>query len=190
MARKKKAPPKGQSKPTVKIGPGRPSLFDARRGKKITASIKRGLTYTRASMAAGVSYDSFRLWRNRGKADYDDKLDTELSRFYVSIKTAEMAGEDACAAVIEKARRRTWQAAAWWLERIVHKRWGRKDKLESENKNANLILPLMGNGAMLPTKKELIFQLQQLVASMPDEEPHTIESNGHISNGHKNGDDK
>ena len=169
-----------KKRPTSQNGPGRPSKVDQRRATRIIKSVQLGLTFKSAAACAGISYNCFREWRNRGKVDFDNGVVSEFAGFYSAIKRAEALGEEACAKIIMKASNKTWVAAAWWLERICHKRWGRKDRLDSQNQNANLNLPLTGNGAMLPTKRELIADLQRLIAEMPDEElPRISGTNGH-----------
>ena len=81
---------------------------------RITELIATGCTYAEAAAAAGIHRDTFRVWR-RDPA------------FSVIIKKAEA---EACArmvATVTKAAEKTWQAAAWWLERKYPARYAKRD---------------------------------------------------------------
>lgn len=66
----------------------------------------------------------------------NEKLYYEL---YESIKRAKGKAIVRNVMVIQKASQKSWQAAAWWLERTNHKDWGRKDFIDmNANMNHNI----------------------------------------------------
>lgn len=69
----------------------------------------------------GISYETFRTWQS------------EKSVFSVAIKKAEVECKAARIATILKASEKSWQAAAWWLERRYGDEYGRKPKEEPVN---------------------------------------------------------
>ncbi len=69
----------------------------------------------------GISYETFRTWQS------------EKSVFSVAIKKAEAACKVARIQTILKASDKSWQAAAWWLERRYGDEYGRIPKEEPEN---------------------------------------------------------
>ena len=66
----------------------------------------------------GISYETFRTWQ------------TEKSVFSVAIKKAEAECKVARIQTILKASKKSWQAAAWWLERRCPDEYGRNAKEE------------------------------------------------------------
>ncbi len=66
----------------------------------------------------GISYETFRTWEK------------EKSVFSVAIKKAEAECKVARIQTILKASDKSWQAAAWWLERRYGDEYGRMVKEE------------------------------------------------------------
>ena len=69
----------------------------------------------------GISYETYRTWQ------------TEKPVFSVAIKKAEAECKAARIATILKASEKSWQAAAWWLERRCPDEYGRMPKPEPLN---------------------------------------------------------
>ena len=69
----------------------------------------------------GISYETFRTWQG------------EKSVFSVAIKKAEAECKVARIATILKASEKSWQAAAWWLERRCPDEYSRILKEEPVN---------------------------------------------------------
>jgi hypothetical protein len=182
VARRKK---KKISRPKVALLPlsaGRPSKFDLKRAKRILKAIENGSNLRVASRCGGVSYNCFRHWRLRGRADHKNKVDSLFRWFYVATKEAEDLGECARAETIVNASKKNWQAAAWWLERRRHKRWGRKDMVA--NLNVPLSPALMGGRTQLPTREELIAETKAMLRMLEGE---VAAENGRIEAGGSNG---
>lgn len=72
----------------------------------------------------GISYETFRTWQ------------TEKSAFSVALKKAEAECKAARIQTILKASEKSWQAAAWWLERRCPDEYGRMVK---EEKPTNIV---------------------------------------------------
>lgn len=85
---------------------GRRSVQTAERAKIICDSLARGLPYVHACAVAGISFQTFSVWRSRDE------------NFRQQIEEAIASGVSARLAVIEKAAGigSDWRAAAWLLE--------------------------------------------------------------------------
>jgi hypothetical protein len=82
--------------------------------KEICGYIDGGLGRVDACIMADVSYETFTVWMNN-------------SEFSDAIKKAEVGNKKFHIEIIKKAADKTWQAAAWWLER----KW--KDEFAQRN---------------------------------------------------------
>ncbi|MHA2062960.1 MAG: helix-turn-helix domain-containing protein [Candidatus Thorarchaeota archaeon] len=81
--------------------------------------LEEGNYDTVAAQAAGISRPTFYRYIRRGKAEksgiyYD---------FYEAVESAKARGEVNLLKTIKTASQRTWQAAAWMLERSRPQRW-------------------------------------------------------------------
>lgn len=118
---------------------GRPLTFDKRIGAAIVKILRSCQPISVALEATNTNEDTFYRWQRRGrKADKaaskgeaitaDEKI---LRKFYRDIKSARAEGKVKLIAVIEKVafdkmEPKRWQAAAWLLERMYPKEFGRK----------------------------------------------------------------
>lgn len=80
-----------------------------------------------AAQAAGITRQTFYSWIRRGKAEregiyYD---------FAQAVEGAKARGEVALLSTVKAASTRTWQAAAWMLERSRPDRWALRKSKES-----------------------------------------------------------
>ncbi len=80
-------------------------------------SIRHGLTPATAAAAAGVTLKTAQTWR------------TEDESFAHEVKLAREAGKAALVATVAEAGKKSWQAAAWLLERLHHDEFSRIDRL-------------------------------------------------------------
>lgn len=87
----------------------------------LCAWLRKGSSYKDACAMEGISYETFRTWQS------------EKSAFSVAIKKAEAECKVARIATILKASEKSWQAAAWWLERRCPDEYGRTPKEEPVN---------------------------------------------------------
>lgn len=71
---------------------------------------QRGLNDKDIAAYIGVAPETFSRWINDPKTDNQRQLSQELKKAQSEAKTAMLE-------TIMKAAKKTWQAAAWWLER-------------------------------------------------------------------------
>ena len=113
----------------------------------ICKDIKEGVPIVHASVANGISTSTFYSWYDKGKEAKSGKY----KKFYDEINEARSVAVTLRAKRVYKAGETSWQAAAWWLERVDPENFGRKDKMEvkSDNTNTNV------NMEVKPTDKVL-----------------------------------
>lgn len=124
---------------------GRRSTLTPEKFERIIGLIRNGNYQTTAAAAAGVPIRTFFKWIERGKraADYyeEDKwVEPSEELYYNLYKAVEQARAEAEASnvlIIRNEANKTWQAAAWMLERAHPDRWGRRDKVDA-TVNANV----------------------------------------------------
>jgi len=102
--------------------------------KRLEDALVAGNYYEDAAIAAGVGVRTFERWRAEGPRA---KKGTLAWRFWRVIKKAEMTAAHRNIMVIQKASAKSWQAAAWWLERKYPEKWGRKEFVRSELSGPN-----------------------------------------------------
>lgn len=83
----------------------RPSKFSPERVTAITDALRVGNTRTAAVRAAEVSLDSLARWMDAN------------AEFRGAVEKAEADAEQRFLGTVSRAAEKTWQAAAWWLER-------------------------------------------------------------------------
>lgn len=117
--------------------------------EKITKVIAAGNYANVACQFCGISEVTYYAWINRGIAEAErieklnaqgvealpDKKEGIYLKFLKAIRKAETEGEVAAVAHIRNAMGNSWQAAAWYLERKHHERYGRRDKSVNVNMN-------------------------------------------------------
>lgn len=113
----------------------------------ICKDIKEGVPIVHASVANGISTSTFYSWYDKGKEAKSGKY----KKFYDEINEARSVAVTLRAKRVYKAGETSWQADAWWLERMVPESFARKDKMEvkSDNTNTNV------NMEVKPTDKVL-----------------------------------
>lgn len=93
--------------------------------KAICADIKAGAPMKHSAIAHGISERTFYDWYNKGKKAKSGRF----KNFYDDVEEAKSQAILLRARRIYKAGNTTWQADAWWLERVAPKEFGRHDKL-------------------------------------------------------------
>lgn len=91
----------------------RPTKYTPETVKKITDAIKLGATYKLACNYAGIDYSTFNEWQKT------------KPKFSEAVKAAEGEAAVKWLAKIEAAAVKSWQAAAWKLERRYPQDYGR-----------------------------------------------------------------
>ena len=95
---------------------------------KVCQEISRGVPITYACMIGGISKESYYRWIRTGKKEDDD---SESLHKYAEKKHNE-AKALAVASRIEKIRiDPSWQSDAWWLERMAHEHFGRRQTIDA-----------------------------------------------------------
>ena len=100
---------------------GRKSKYNSRMQASLCVWLRKGCSYKDACAIEGISYETFRTWQ------------TEKPVFSVALKKAEAECKAARIATVLKASEKSWQAAAWWLERRCPDEYSRIPKEEPEN---------------------------------------------------------
>ena len=96
------------------------------RQQKIITLLRSGNSRDCAMLAAGVSRTSFYRWMARGR----EAKSGVYRDFWDSIEKAESEAEAFHVANIAMAAKQgTWQASAWWLERVRSERYGKKQSI-------------------------------------------------------------
>ena len=90
---------------------------------EIAALIREGNYIETTCRAVGISSQTYRTWKKRGEA----ATSGIYRRFFEAIDQSEAKAESRYLGVIkDAANSKTWQAAAWYLERKYPERWGRR----------------------------------------------------------------
>lgn len=97
---------------------GRKSKYSPQMQAALCRWLRKGCSYKDACAMEGISYETYRTWQ------------TEKPAFSVAIKKAEAECKADRIATVLKASEKSWQAAAWWLERRCPEEYGRNAKEE------------------------------------------------------------
>ncbi len=130
-------------------------------GKEITHQIAEllagGMGRVDSCDFAGISYETFTVWMG-------DKKKPEFSE---AIKKAEMACKQRNIARIQNASKKSWQAAAWWLERKHPEEFALRYKVEATGKNGGplVVTPMIDLSKW--KKDELVHALDILERQTP-----------------------
>jgi hypothetical protein len=115
---------------------GRPTKLDTTAANDIVAILEKGLPIDDACAAVGIDDSTFQRWMRKGekalKAREPKPEDQPFREFCAGVKKARSLGKLVHLTTIEKASTGTagnpgdWKAAAWLLERMHPKQFGRK----------------------------------------------------------------
>lgn len=112
--------------------------------KQIIEHSQLGLADQTIFKALGIPKSTWYLWKNKGialiekteqrKKEYKSKKALQdaqkLIDFVHAIKKGRQIKIARCVRTIDKAMEETWQAAAWYLERVAYKSYGRKETIK------------------------------------------------------------
>jgi len=90
--------------------------------EQIIKIIKAGNYIKTACEAVGIDESTFYKWGKRA-----GKKEEPYFQFFQSVKRAESEAIIRNVITIQNAAKKSWQAAAWFLERKDYERWGRKE---------------------------------------------------------------
>jgi HD-GYP domain-containing protein (c-di-GMP phosphodiesterase class II) len=121
--------------------PGRPTVRTEARAEIIIAQLKRGQSQVAAAAAAGISIATLKRWLAE-----DESIRERVDEAY---GLGEQALVEKLWEAAEKDPVKSWQAAAWLLERTRPERFGRRDRIaiESVQAKAKEIAERMGLSA-------------------------------------------
>lgn len=114
----------------------------------ICESVRGGAWVEQAAEAAGVSASTVRGWLRRAE-DHPDDCGPAFLEFHAAYKKARADAEIEAIGVIRAASQRSWQAAAWYLERSHPERWGRSQRIQVEQDPENAPITLRGLHALM-----------------------------------------
>ena len=104
---------------------GRPTKLTDNTQQAILDAIRLGMYQEQAALLAGIHRRTFHRWIERGKTGLPE--DEPYRHFCHAVEKARAEVEaDHLTTIQQAARRGTWQAAAWFLERSFPQRYGRR----------------------------------------------------------------
>ncbi len=104
---------------------GRPTKLNPETAAKIVEALRLGVPQTTAVTYARISKSTYYRWL---KAAKDPGAPDEFRDFRDAVNTARAEAEVRAVAVIQNASHKSWQAAAWLLERNFPEHWSRVDR--------------------------------------------------------------
>lgn len=90
---------------------------------EICNDIKAGVPIEHAAISHGIARKTFYNWYNKGEKARSGKF----RKFYDKVTEAKSVAVTLRARRVYKAGETSWQADAWWLERVDPENFGRKD---------------------------------------------------------------
>lgn len=117
---------------------GRPTILNQELINKLCGYISRGNYLETAANACNIDDSTIRKWRIKGQTLLDGDSVTDIDQetadlyitFVTAIKKARAESESRDLEIISRAAERSWQAAAWKLERTIPDRYGQKTRTD------------------------------------------------------------
>lgn len=125
------------SSPNTSDGRVRQKIDDPGVLERLVTALQAGSYREQAALHAGISVSTFYRWMKEGEAAEADEIPASKSRareIREAVQNAEASGELHLLATIKAAAPKSWQAAAWILERKYPNKWGRFDRVEHSGK--------------------------------------------------------
>lgn len=104
---------------------------------RLVNALRAGAYREQAALHAGISVATFYRWMKEGEAAEAEEIPASESRareIREAVQNAEASGELHLLAIIKEQAPKSWQAAAWILERKYPNKWGRFDRVEHSGK--------------------------------------------------------
>ena len=120
---------------------GRPSILTPDVQRRLCEAVAAGNTRHDAAEYAGIGESTLRRWLAQGRHRRSGKFRALLA----AVKKAEADAVVRNVAIIQKAAPKSWQAAAWWLERKRAKDWSQgRDLVRQLAKEVKELKTLVG----------------------------------------------
>lgn len=100
---------------------------------KLFQEISRGVPIKHACTIAGISKESYYYWTKKAKEYPDDLSEDDEGYLYKYFEKRKEEGiAMAVATRVEHIRQdNSWQSSAWWLERMAHEDFGKKQTIDA-----------------------------------------------------------
>ncbi len=115
--------------------------------ERIVIAIELGNYMETAAAFAGVDRTHFHDWLKRGRHGIENGSTTTFTKFVEEIDKAIAKAEMDHVEILNKASKKNWNAAGWWLERRYPARWGRKARTSGEEAPGKSISELIEEAA-------------------------------------------
>ena len=119
------------------------TTINAEKIDKIIQAVRAGNYFDAASAYARVPRRTFYDWMTRGRQHIIDEKDTLERSLVERIDEAAGQAETRHVALIAQAAEKTWQAAAWWLERRFPQKWGQSRYRDPDDAAKSALQELM-----------------------------------------------
>src|SRR3990167_4887970 len=91
--------------------------------------VRAGNTHLDSAILSGISEETFYKWKREKTKDGSPNPDYHI-QFSEALKKAEQECKARNIAIIQRAADKSWQAAAWYLERRYHDQYALKTVME------------------------------------------------------------
>jgi len=167
-----------KKKTTYKIG--RKTTLTEELLKTIIEHSELGLPDQTMFMSLGIPKSTWYQWKNKGtaliertkigKIEYKTKRAMQeaqrLMDFTNAVKKGRQIAIARCVKIIHKAAEETWQAAAWYLERVAFETYGRKETIKQDiNMKIKKDSPIDEMLRVAKKAKELGYAAKDIIAS-------------------------
>lgn len=112
---------------------GRPTMLNPELQLQIVNYVAAGTPPEIAAQACGVTSTTYYNWMQKGR---DGRA--KYAEFFEAVQKARAECEARNVLIIERAAEKTWQAAAWFLERSAPERWALKRNIEVTDKEEDV----------------------------------------------------
>lgn len=90
--------------------------YSPEKTEEICEHLRTGMTRVDTCILSDIHYDTFTEWMKKPE-------------FSEAIKKAEISNKQRSAVIIQQAAKKSWQAAAWWLERKYKDEYATRNEL-------------------------------------------------------------
>ena len=110
---------------------GRPSAISKEIADNLFQELSRGVPIEHACTIVGLKRNTYYYWRKKGMEE-DEDSDSLYRYFYDRTEEGVAMAVATRVENIRIAGKQNWQADAWWLERMAHEYFGRKQTIDAK----------------------------------------------------------